>query len=169
MADLGFDGMIKVSLVPTIASVAAPKVTELNAVGAVPLEGRLTADGLAIGSETADINTSKLNSTANSMTIGRDTYTVGVTYVRGDSADTEATAVQNALVRGASGFLVVRRDKLSTAAWAVGDKVEVYPVICKRGNPAAPAADTLQTVEVGMSVTDGNKVRGIDNPATTVA
>ena len=168
MADLGFDGMIKVSFVPTLTS-AAPKVTELTAAGAVPLEGRLTADGLMISIDTASIDTSKLNSTANSETIGRDSYTVGVTYVRGDAADTEATKVQDALIRGASGYLAVRRDKLSTAAWAVGDKVESYPVICKRPNPATPGPDTLQTVEVGMSVTNGNLVRGIDNPATAVA
>jgi len=168
MADLGFDGMIKVAWVPTL-TVGATKVTELNGAGVVPLEGRLTPDGLNISIETGDIDTSKLNSTANAGTIGRDSYTVGVTYVRGDSADTEATAVQNALVRGASGYLVVRRDKVSTAAWAVGDKVEHYPVICKRPNPASPAPDSLQTVEVGMAVTDGNKVRGIDTPVTLVA
>ena len=167
MADLGFDGMIKVSLVPTVPNVASPTVASLTA--GISLEGRLTAEGLAISVETADVSTSKLNSTANSGTIGRDSYTVSVTYVRGDAADTEATAVQNALIRGASGFLAVRRDKLSTAAWAAADKVELYPIICKRPNPATPGPDTLQTVEVGMAVTDGNKVRGIDNPATVVA
>lgn len=164
MADLGFDGNIKVSLVPTIANIAAPTVTELNA--GISLEGRLTAEGLAIGSETADVDTSKLNSTANSGTIGRDTYTVAVTYVRGTTADTEAQAVQTALVRGAAGILTVRRDKVSTAAWAAADKVELYPIICRRPNPAPPAPDALQSVEVGMAVTDGNKVRAIDNPAT---
>lgn len=169
MADLGFDGMIKVSFVPAILSVAAPKVTELNAVGAIPLEGRLTAEGLTISSETADVDTSKLNSTANAGVIGRDTFTVGVTYVRGDSTDTEATKVQDGLIRGANGYLVVRRDKVSTVAWTIGDKVEVYAVQCRRPNPAPPAPDTLQSVEVGMAVTDGNKVRAIDNPATLVA
>ena len=165
MADYGFDGMIKVSFVPTIVSVDAPTSAELTA--GVPLEGRLTADGLNIGSDTATIDTSKLNSTANSETIGRDSFTVSVTYVRG--SDTEATDVQDALVRGAAGYLVVRRNKLSTLAFAAADEVEVYPVICKRPNPAAPAANALQTVEVGMSVTDGNKVRSIDNPAAVAA
>jgi hypothetical protein len=165
MADYGFDGMIKVSFVPTIANVAGPTVAELNA--GTALEGRLTADGLSISSDTASIDTSKLNSTANSETIGRDSYSLSVTYVRGD--DSAATSVQAALVRGAAGYLVVRRDKLSTVAWAAGDKAEVYPVICKRPNPATPGPDTLQTVEVGMSMTDGTKVRAIDNPATVAA
>lgn len=161
MADYGFDGMIKVSFVPAISNVDAPTVAELTA--GVALEGRLTADGLTVGGETASIDTSKLNSTANSETIGRDTFTVAVKYVRGD--DTAATAVQAALVRGASGFLVVRRDKLSTVAFAAADEVDLYPVTWKRPVPDAPAANALQTVMVGASVTDGNKVRSIDAPA----
>lgn len=165
MADYGFDGMIKVSFVPTVANVDSPTTAELNA--GVPLEGRLTADGLQIGTDTASIDTSKLNSTANSETIGRDTFTVSVTYVRGDDADAEA--VQTALVRGAAGYLAVRRNKVSTLAFAAADEVELYPVICKRPNPAAPAANALQTVTVGMSVTDGNKVRGVDDPAVIAA
>ena len=165
MADYGFDGMIKASFVPIVANVDAPTVAELTA--GVPLEGRLTADGLQIGSDTASIDTSKLNSTANSETIGRDSYTVSVTYVRG--SDPEAEAVQTGLVRGASGFLAVRRNKVSTLAFTAADEVELYPVICKRPNPTAPAANALQTVAVGMSVTDGNKVRGIDDPAVIAA
>lgn len=162
MADYGFDGMIKASFVSTIANVAAPTTAELNA--GVSLEGQLTADGLSVSTETASVDTSKLNSTSNSEIIGRDSFTVGVTYVRGSHA--AATAVQNALVRGASGYLVVRRDVTSTTAWAASQKVEVYPVQCKRANPSTPAANALQTVEVPMSVTDGGSVRGIDNPAT---
>ena len=169
MADLLSDGMFKVSFVPTILNVGAPKVTELSAVGAISLEGSLSAEGLNISSETADIDTSKLNSTTNSGTIGRDTYTVSVTYVRDDGLDTARTAVETALIRGATGYLVVRRNKVSTAAWTIGDKVEVYPVICKRPNPSAPAPDSSQSVEVGMAITDGLKVRATDNPGLLVA
>jgi hypothetical protein len=162
VADYGFDGMIKVSWVSTLTAPGAPTAVQLTA--GTPLEGRLTADGLSIGVDTASIDTSKLNSTANSQTIGRDSYTVSVKYVRGDSTD--ATAVQTTLVRGASGYLVVRRDKVSTAAWAAADKVEVYPVIVGGANPDSPAANALQTVNVPLMVTDGNGVRGITNPAT---
>ena len=165
MADYGFDGMIKAAFVPTIASVDGPTVAELNA--GVDLEGRLTADGLSISSETASIDTSKLNSTGNSEIIGRDTFSVSVTYVRG--SDSAATEVQDALVRGASGYLVVRRNLVSTTAWTAAQEVEVYPVQVKRPSPNTPAANALQTVVVGMSVTDTNKVRAIDAPATVAA
>ena len=63
------------------------------------------------------------------------------------------TAV-NALVRGASGYMVVRRDVVSTTAWTAAQKAEVYPAQCMRPNPATPAANALQTVTVGMAVTD---------------
>jgi len=162
MADYGFDGMIWASFIPAVANVAAPTVTELSA--GVELHDVLTADGLSISADTATVDTSKLSSTANSETIGRDSYTVSVTYVRGDH--TEATDVAEALVRGASGYLAVRRNKLATVAVASADEVELYPIIWHRPNPATPAANALQTVEVGASVTDGNKVRGVDNPAT---
>ena len=160
--DFGFDGMLKVSFVTTLATPSAPTAAALTA--GTPLESRLTADGLAIGIETASIDTSKLNSTANSQTIGRDSYTLSVKYVRGDQP--EATAVQTALVRGAVGYLCVRRDKLSTVAWTVADKVEVYPIVVGRPSPDSPAANALQTVNVPLMVTDGNGVRGVDNPAT---
>lgn len=124
MADYGFDGMVKVAWVATLTAPGAPTAVQLTA--GTPLDGRLTPDGLTITSETATVDTSKLNSTGNSQIIGRDSFTVSVKYVRGD--DTAATAVQTALVRGANGYLVVRRDKVATAAWAAADKVEVYPV-----------------------------------------
>jgi hypothetical protein len=162
MADYGFDGMIKASFVSAIANVAAPTTTELNA--GVPLEAQLTADGLAVSSDTASVDTSKLNSTSNSEIVGRDSFTAGVTYVRGSHA--YATAIQTALVRGASGYLVVRRDV--TSSDRVGDRPEGrgLPGAVQAPNPATPAANALQTVEVGLSVTDGGSVRGIDNPAT---
>lgn len=162
IGDFGFDGMIKVSFVPTLAAPTAPTAVQLTA--GTPLDGRLTPDGLSISIDTASVDTSKLNSTANSSTIGRDSYTIALKYVRGDQA--EATAVQTALIRGAAGYLVVRRDKLATVAWTVADKVEVYPVICARPDPDAPAPNAQQTVNVPLQVTDGNGVRGVDNPAT---
>jgi hypothetical protein len=153
MADYGFDGMIKVTFAPTVADLAAPKVSELQA--GIDLECRLTPDGLTTTAETAEVDTSKLCSTSNSFVIGRDTYTVSVKYVRGD--DEQAEAVQDALVRGARGFLVVRRDLLATVDWAAAQNVEVYPVQVRRPNPDSPAANALQGVMVPFSVTSQPK------------
>ncbi len=163
MADLGFDGLIKVSWVPTIINIAAPTVAELNA--GTSLEGRLQADGLTISADTADVDTSKMNSTFNSMIAGRRSFTLGVKYIRGD--DTAALAVESALVYRANGHLVVRRNLVSTAAYAAGQKVEVYPAQCGEANPDSPAPDTLQAVEVPMKNT--GDPRSITSPATVAA
>ena len=163
MADLGFDGMVKVSFVDTLADIAAPSAAALTA--GVSLEGRLTADGLTTGGETAEVDTSKLNSTSNSAVVGRRTFTVGVKYVRGD--DEEAVEVEEALVYGARGFLCVRRDMASSVAWAASQKVEVYPVQVRQPNPDAPAANALQAVDVPMVVT--SEPKGYGDPATVAA
>jgi hypothetical protein len=162
MADLGFDGMIKVSWVTTIASIAAPTVAELTA--GVSLEGRLLPDGLTISADTAEVDNSKMNSIANSAIVGRGTWTLGIKYVRGDAADTTATAVETAMAPKANGYLVVRRDIVSTTAFIAAQKVEVYPAQIGYANPDSPAANTLQAVEVPMKNTAAP--RDITNRAT---
>lgn len=163
MADLLFDGMIKVSWVSTITNIAAPTVAELNA--GISLEGRLLPDGLTISAETADVETSKMSSTANSAAAGRRTFDLGVKYVRGD--DATSLAVEAALTYRASGYLVVRRDIVSSTAWAAAQKVEVYPAQCGEANPDAPAPDTQQAVEVPMKNT--SEPRSLTNRATVAA
>lgn len=163
MADFGFDGLIRVDLVPTIVNLGAPTVSELTA--GTRLDRRLTPDGLRTGAETADIDTSKLSSTSNSAVIGRDTFTVGVKYVRGD--DAEALEVEEALVRGATGYLVVRRDLAADTAYAAAQTVEAYPIQVKRPNPDNPAANALQAVDVPMTIT--RQPKGYGDAATVAA
>jgi hypothetical protein len=146
MADYGFDGMIKVSFVPTISSIAAPTAVELNA--GTPLEDVLTPDGLTISSDTAGVDTSKLSSTFTAQIVGRSSFTLSVKYVRG--TDPKQTAVETAMVRGANGYLVVRRDVVASTAWAAAQKVEVYPVQVGDVNPDSPAPNALQTVAIPL-------------------
>lgn len=149
MADYGFDGMIKVSFVPTIADLSAPKVTEMSA--GTPLEDALTPDGLTISSDTATVDTSKLSSTFTSNIIGRSSFTLGIKYVRG--TDAKQTAVETAMVKGANGFLVVRRDIIASTAWAAAQKVEIYPCQVGDANPDNPAPNALQTVAIPLTNT----------------
>jgi hypothetical protein len=151
MPDLGFDGMLKVSWVTTIANLTAPTAVELNA--GTSLEGVLVADGLTISSETGEVDNSKLNSTANTVIVGRGTWTLSIKYVRGDAANTAAVAVEAAMVPKANGYLVVRRDILASTAWAAAQKVEIYPGQIGYANPDSPEADTLQAVEVPIKNT----------------
>lgn len=162
MPDLGFDGMIKVSWVPTIANIASPTVVELGA--GTSLEGVLVADGLTISSETGEVDNSKMNSIANTVIVGRGTWTLSIKYVRGDAANTAAIAVETAMAPKANGYLVVRRDIVSTTAWVAAQKVEVYPGQIGYANPDSPEADTLQAVEVPIKNT--GTPRDITNRAT---
>lgn len=159
MADLGFDKMVKVSFVPTITSIAAPTVAELEA--GTSLEGRLLPDGLARPSDTARVDNSKMNSDFNTSIAGRRTFDgLMVKYVRGPSSDTEAQAVETVLVYRAEGYLVVRSNIASSTAWAASQKVEVYPVQVLNPNPDNPGPDTLQAVEVQFAMTATPKAFG---------
>lgn len=149
MADLSFDGLMRVHFVPTIANIAAPTAVEVTA--GTDLTPRLTPDGLNVGTDTNSIDNTKMSSTANSAKAGRRTFTVSVTYTRGTAAP--ELAVETALVYRATGYLVVRRDTAYATAFAAGQKVEVYPVELGEANPTSPAPDTLQNVEVPMYVT----------------
>lgn len=161
MPDLSFEGMLKVSFVPTITSIAAPTVAQLTA--GTPLEQDLLPDGLSTPSDTASIDNSRMNSTFTTNIVGRRSFTgITVKYIRGTNPT--QVAIASALIYGANGFLVVRRDKLSTVAWTVADKVEVYPVQVGELNPDSPAPNTLQAVEVPMMVT--LEPRSLSNPAT---
>src|SRR5919205_1317694 len=153
MADLGFDGMISVWWVPTIADISAPKAaTEIGAAGSVVLHTRLTPDGLATGAGSETIDTSKMSSTFNTKIVGRRNFDgLQVTYVRGDQ--TAEKLLDTTLIYRASGYLVVRRDKLATTAIAASDKVEVYPVQCGEPQYASPAPNALQTVTVPLTLT----------------
>jgi len=163
MADLTFDGMMRVAFVDTITNIAAPTVAELDA--GIDLTPRLAPDGLALSSDTGSVDTTKMNSTANTLKAGRRSFTASVTYVRGTDADD--LEVEEALTYRASGFLVVRRDVAYEVAWTAAQKVEVYPVECGEANPAAPGPDTQQTVEVPLMVVD--TPRTITSRATVTA
>jgi hypothetical protein len=162
MPDLGFDGMLKVSWVTTIANIASPTVAELSA--GTSLEGVLTPDGLTISAKTGDVDNSKMNSIANTTIVGRGTWDISVKYIRGDAANTAAVAAETAFAPKANGYLVVRRDIVATTAWVAAQKVEVYPGQIGYANPDAPKADTLQAVEVPIQNT--GSPRDITNRAT---
>jgi hypothetical protein len=87
MADLGFDGLISVWWVATIANIAAPSAaSEIGNASTVVLHTRLTPDGLATGAGSDTIDTSKMSSTFNTKIVGRRNFDgLQLKYVRGDA------------------------------------------------------------------------------------
>jgi hypothetical protein len=149
MPDIFVDGQTRVAWVPTISNNAAPTTTELNA--GILLQSVITADGL-VGFEptTAEVDTSSLASTFNTKNIGRDDFSGTMLRLKKQSGtDTAYTT----LVRGATGYIVIRRDITETTAWASSQSVEVYPVICGQRKRLAPEANSVSRYEVPTMVT----------------
>jgi hypothetical protein len=150
MADLAHEANYRVTWVAgelTITNPAAPTTTILNA--GVALEGRLTPTGLARDSATDRKDTTKLNSTFGTQSVGRRNFTLSVTAVR-DSVDTGG--VEAALTYKALGWLVIRDNIVATTAWTAAQTCEVYPVQVDNPNKAAPAVNEDQTMMFGFAL-----------------
>ena len=155
MADIYVDGFIRVAFVPTIANIAAPTTTELNA--GTLLSSIVTADGL-VGFEasTAEVDTTALDSTFDTKGIGRDSFEGTMLRLKKqDGTDT----VYNLLTRGTTGYIVIRRDVASATAWTAAQKVEVFPIVCGRERNLAPEANTVRRYEVPTMVTSAPNLR----------
>lgn len=146
MADVLSDGNIKVYAVPTISNIGAPTTTELNA--GIKLEDKITADGLiGFKPDTADVDTSALDSTFNTTKPGRASFSGQMLRLKKqDGTDT----VYNTLIRGYVFYVVIRRSSVSSGAWASADKVSVYPVTCGEVAHLDPEPNTLERYEVPL-------------------
>lgn len=149
MADIVVDGFTRVGFTAAIANIALPTTTELNA--GILLQSVMTPDGL-IGFEpqTADVDNSALNSTFDTKTIGRDSYSGTMLRLKKQSSGDTAYST---LTRGTTGFIVVRRDMDNSTAWLSGQAVEVYPIICGQRRRLTPAANEVTKWEVDTKIT----------------
>jgi len=146
MADIVGDGFIRVYAVPTIASLAAPTVAELNA--GIKLQSLITADGLiGFRPETADVDTSALDAVFNTALPGRASFSgMMLRLKKQDGTDT----VYNTLVKGYRFFTVIRRSVAEGTAWTIGDKAQVHPVACGETAWVDPEPNVLERYEVPL-------------------
>lgn len=126
MAKMLADGNVKVTFVPTILNIAAPlAATELSAGGSLTLECLITADGLSISVDEAVVSLPALCETFDAESPGRAKYAIDLTMFRHvATADDDAWVT---LVRGLSGYLVIRYGVAVTTAYAAADKLLVFP------------------------------------------
>ena len=128
MTDIILDGKVKVYSVPSIANIAAPTTTELNA--GTNLGSLLTKDGLqGFQPDTASVDTTALNSTYGTNLPGLAELSMGALRFK---AQTQATdTIRAVFVKDYTTNIVIRRGgQLETTAWTSGDKIEVWPVTC---------------------------------------
>lgn len=157
MADIPLDGKVRVAYVPAIANIAAPTTTELNA--GMLLQSTMTADGLGgFRPETADVDTSSLASTFNTVTLGRVSYSnMMLRLKKQDGTDT----IWNTLTRGTTGFIVLRRYIDQATAWASTQKVQVYPVIFAIEADVDPEPNSLGRWESPIKLTSEPNLRAV--------
>lgn len=155
MADIVADGRTRVSWVPTIANIAAPTTTELNA--GMLLQTLLTADGLAgFQPETAKVDTSSLASTFNTARNGRTSFdSPMLTLKKQDTGDTAYTT----LIRDAVGYIVVRTSLTEGTAWASAQPVRVYPVQCGEVQHVDVEENSLERYQVPLTITSTPNLR----------
>ncbi|MFD6421033.1 hypothetical protein [Streptomyces sp. NPDC060198] len=149
MADLISDGKTRVVWAASIANINAPTVAELTA--AADYTARITPDGLKVDPTTADVDTNSLASRYDTKTVGRVGYDAELTFKRGTTPADDAP--YKTLKYGTNGYLVVRRGIDFETAWAAGQDVEVYPMVCGERANSAPAANEVAKFVSPMKVT----------------
>lgn len=148
MPDSLADGRTRVSYVPAISNIASPTTTELNA--GLLLNSILTPDGL-VGFEptTADVDTSALDSTYDTVDNGRITFSgTMLRFKKQTGTDTVFTT----LVRDVTGYVVIRRDVASATAYSSSQAVEVYPIKCGDRRRLGPEKNSVAKYEVPTKV-----------------
>lgn len=155
--DLLSDGFVRVTWALTIANVAAPTVAELNA-GTTLEQQYLTPKGLSIKPKTGTVDTSKLGSTFNTGASGRREFDIELEVTRKFGV---TDVGWNLFAYRSDGYVVVRRNRLATAAWTIADTVEVYPVETMEPEPGAPEENTVAKFTVGMILTSDPNTRAV--------
>lgn len=139
------DGNVKVVLVPAIANLDAPKLTELNAVSAVDISCYLTASGWAATADQATITDERLCSTQVFGQPGRKTLGLTLTVIDNTNSANEEdyNEAVDTLIEGTQLYAVYRAGLPYDQAFAVGDKVRVWPFKAGMKQEVPPEANSV--------------------------
>lgn len=156
MADVFADGNTCVTFTSAIANIALPTAAELNA--GIRLQSFLTADGLnGFEATTAEVDTTSLASTFDTKNLGRDSFSNTMLRLKKQTYGSDTPFAT--LTRGTAGFIAIRRGIVETTAYASGQAMEVYPMICGQTKFLAPTANSIQKYEVPVPITSAPNLR----------
>lgn len=157
MTDIVVDGTIKVSWVPSIASIAAPTTTELNA--GLTLENTMAKEGLiGFKADTAPVPTTPLSGTFETSMPGMTSFNnTALRFKKQTSTDT----IYATLTRGTSGYVVIRRFLPCGTAWTSGQEVQVYPATCGETALIEPAMNSTEQYEVPTMLSGQPNLRAV--------
>ena len=139
------DGNFKVVYVPAIEDTKAPKLSELNAAGALDISCYLTGDGWNPTKEQATISDPRLCSRQEFGRPGRKTPGLSITVIdntNSDNADDANEAVET-IVEKAQGYFVERVGVPYEEPFAAGQKVSIYPATAGEKQLLAPEANSV--------------------------
>lgn len=143
------DGNVRTDVVPAIAAIAEPKVNELTAATAVNISCYITAGGFSVTPEQATISDDRECDTFSASMPGRVTFSSPAVTVIDNTNSPNATGSNKAvdtLIPGSTVFIVRRRGIAFDAAYAAGQKVEVYKALVGKPQPVASEANsTIRT------------------------
>jgi hypothetical protein len=122
MARWANDGQLRVSVVSSIANIAAPTTAELNA--GTLITNFITKDGLTVPADHNYVYNSSLAETYDAQVVGSFGGAITMTGIRDNATDT----FWDLVVYGTNTHLVVRRGTPTATAWGASQKVEVYPI-----------------------------------------
>lgn len=155
------EGNVSAKVVAAIANTSAPSLaSEVNAASSVDVSGFLMAGSFNPGSEQGRGTNRRLGSKQTFQKLGRENPTIEdiryVYYPQSTSPDPNNKAYET-LVSGYAAFIVVRYGlDAQTQAFAVGQKVDIWPVQFGVQRKDAPPEDdefALLTVTQAIAVT----------------
>ena len=154
------DGNVLVKLVSAIADTEAPKLTEVNASGAVDISCYLTGGGYKPSLSEQVITDERLCSTETYEQKGRSQRGLEVEYINNTNSPSGTTfnKARETLAPGAEQYLVVRTGLPYDTALAVGQKVTIYPINPGEYNDMPPEANSVLKTGQKLFVRAGVKI-----------
>jgi hypothetical protein len=159
MAVVIMDGRVRVSFCTSIANIALPTTTELNA--GTALEGYITPDGLVITPTTGKVDTSNVGSTFTTNRAGRKAFDIKLKIHHDGTTDVG----WNLLPYRTNGYLVVRKGIDKATAYATGQGaanngvLQVFPIEAAEPDDVDPQPDSTWDFEVELYLTGDPNTR----------
>ena len=157
MSRFVYEGQTRIQWVTTIADIAEPTPTELNA--GTNLTPFVTKDGLNTPQNPNMVDSATIAETFDAQLVGSWGGALELTMFRDSvAADDDAWTL---FVYGTNGFVVVRRGVAVATTFAADDRVEVYPAQMHQPIMQPSAANEQQRFTVSLAVTSQPNLKAV--------
>jgi hypothetical protein len=138
------DGHVKIVTLDAVADPDNITLAELNDADTLDVSCYLTADGWNPGLDQSTATDDRLCDTVTYENIGRSQRSLGIRYVENPAASVGTTnEAYERFTPGSTGWFVVRRGFLYTAAWAANQPYQAWPWAMGDYDWQPPEANTV--------------------------